>query len=331
MDKIARRGIQIGDLYDEKILKEKLKKIQEYYPEEKFNVDVLVERLKPYADKIESYVKDTVAEMHRFREAKKKILLEGAQGLLLSIEHGSYPYVTSSDCSLNGTATGVGLNSKDIDLAIGIVKYPFMTRVGGGPLPTELGGNKSEKYCSEEGHEKEFELKKYEISYEIIEGEIKYDLQDKKIIELMNSKDEFKQGVGIRLAANEYGATTKRPRRTGWTDCVAAKYARNLNGVKMVLTKPDCLNGLEEFKLCFGYKVDGQKSVVKDFSKNKDFLYSVKPVYKTYKGYGDLRKVKEYKKLPTGFKKSIDDFEKFTGAEVIAVSTGPARDDLILR
>ena len=87
-------------------------------------------------------------------------MIEGAQGLLLSIEHGTYPYVTSSDCSLNGTCTGVGLPASSVDLSLGVIKFPFMTRVGAGPFPTELGGTNSEKYCAEEGHRKLDELKK---------------------------------------------------------------------------------------------------------------------------------------------------------------------------
>ena len=139
-DKVARRGIMINDLFNRDRLVKKINKVREFYLEQKIDTENIIEQLKPYAERIEPFVRDTVAEMHNFMRGGKKILLEGAQGLLLSIEHGTYPYVTSSDCSLNGTASGVGLSAKNIDLSLGIVKFPFMTRVGAGPFPTELGG-----------------------------------------------------------------------------------------------------------------------------------------------------------------------------------------------
>ena len=327
-DKIARRGITIEDLYDDDALKKKLLKALEFYPEQKIDVDFLVERLKPYSKRIKPFVKDTVNKMHEFHRKGKKILLEGAHGLLLSVEHGTYPYVTSSDSSLNGTATGVGLSAQDVDLSLGIVKFPFMTRVGAGPFPSELGGRDSEEYCAEESTKID-ELNKYGIAYEEKDGEIKYDRKDKKIIEMMNSNDKFIQGVGVRLAAGEYGATTGRPRRIGWTDAIAVKYASGINGKKVVLTKVDCISGAKEFKICYGYGIG--KKVYKEFNKDSKFLYKVEQKFKTYKGYGDLKKIKTYNQLPISLKKAINDFEKFTGCEVVAISTGPDKDELIIR
>jgi len=329
-DKIARRGICIGDLYDEELLRDKLNKVKEFYPEQRIDVEFLIERLKPYYEKIKPYVRDTVNEMHRFLKQGKKILLEGAQGLLLSIEHGTYPYVTSSDCSVNGTANGVGLSASDVDLTLGVIKFPFMTRVGAGPFPTELGNSVSEKYCAKGlEHDIKYELSKYGIPFSEEKGRVIYNRDYEIIHKLMKSEDEFEKGVGIRLAAGEYGATTKRPRRVGWTDGVAAKYAVGINGMNFVLTKADCLNGEGTFKVCYGYKKG--KEVFTDFNKDGNFLRSVEPIYKEYSAYGKIKGVYDFKKLPASLKQAIKDFERFTGGEVVALSNGPEKDKLIVK
>lgn len=329
-DKVARRGILIKDLYDEKILRNKLVKAMEFYPDYNINVDFLIQRLRPYSEKIKPYVKDSVAEIHKFYRQGKKILLEGAQGLLLSIEHGTYPYVTSSDCSINGTATGVGLSAASVDLVLGVIKFPFMTRVGAGPFPTELGNSISEEYCAKgTEHDVRYELKKYNVPFKEEDGSVVYDRNHNNIKKLITSSDEFEKGVGIRLAAGEYGATTKRPRRVGWTDAVAARYATGINGIKFLLTKADCLNGHGTFKICYGYK--NGKGVFTEFSKDTDFLKNVKPVYKEYKAYGDLSKISNYNKIPQSLKQAIKDFEKFTGGNVVALSTGPEQNQVLIK
>ncbi|MCH7850233.1 MAG: adenylosuccinate synthetase [Nanoarchaeota archaeon] len=327
-DKIARRGIMVRDLFDEDNLANKIRKASELYPEQNINVEEVIERLRPYAERVHPFVRDTVAEMHRFMGEGKKILLEGAQGLLLSIEHGTYPYVTSSDCSLNGTAGGVGLSAKDIDLPLGIVKFPFMTRVGAGPFPTELGGNMSESYCAEEGHTRLDELQEHGIPHTSSNGKIEYNWRDPRIIEMINSEDFFTQGIGIRLAASEYGATTGRPRRVGWTDAVAAKYASRINGGLMILTKPDSLSGLNEFKICYGYERGSEVS--ETFSRDGELLRSASPVYKSYQGYGDIGDIRSHGNLPRSLKEAIYDFEKFTSGKVAVVSVGPDREETIV-
>ena len=328
-DKVARRGIMISDLFDRDRLVKKINKARELYPEQEIDTENIIEQLRPYAKRIESFVRDTVAEMHNFMRNGKKILLEGAQGLLLSIEHGTYPYVTSSDCSLNGTASGVGLSAKDIDLPLGIVKFPFMTRVGAGPFPTELGGCISESYCAEEGHTKLDELREHGIPHKSNNGKVEYNWKDLRIVEMMNSKDSFRQGIGIRLSAGEYGATTGRPRRIGWTDAVAAKYAVGINGPLIILTKSDSLAGSEEFKLCYGY-VDGSESCT-NFSRDEKLLRSINPEYQSYQGYGDIEGIRSYESLPRSLKKAIQGFEKFTSGRVAVVSVGRDREETIVR
>jgi adenylosuccinate synthase len=330
-DKIGRSSnVMIGDLFYKDVLARKIEKAKERYPEQKIDIEEIISYLEPYAEKIEPFVRDTVTEMHNLISQGKRILLEGAQGLLLSVEHGTTPYVTSSDCSINGTASGVGISASIIDLTLGVVKFPFMTRVGAGPFPTEFGGEQSEKYCSDDLHKLKFELDTYQIPYEQNNGDIIYDRHHKKIIEMINANDLFIRGVGIRLAAGEYGATTKRPRRIGRTDAVAARYAVRINGPqKLILTKADALAGTEQFQLCYKYQIGS--NTTEDFDKNCERLRRVHSIYKTYEGYSDITGETNYGKLPNSLKTSISDFEKFVGAEAAIISTGQAKEQTIVR
>jgi len=328
-DKTARRGIMIGDLLDKDTLVAKIKKLKKFYPEQEINIDDIVSEMDPYIDRIRPFVRDTVSAMHEFMREGKRIVLEGAQGLLLSIEHGTYHYVTSSDCSINGTACGVGLSARAIDLVLGVVKFPFMTRVGAGPFPTELGGKRSEDYCGEDGGEKykrEVELRMHEIENE--NG--KYNPKDPKIIDMINSSDPFIQGVGVRLAAGEYGATTKRPRRIGWTDAVAARYAVGINGpMKLILTKADAVSGTGGFNICYEY--NHETGATRNFNRDSDFLRGVEPVNTHYAGYPDIQDERNFGRLPTSLLNAIFNFESFVGARVAVVSVGPERDQTIVR
>ncbi len=326
-DKIARRGITLGDFFDKNKLGKKIDKQLEFYSSFGLKCDDIILEAEKYFERIKVYVKDSVSEMHKFKREGKKILIEGAQGLLLSIEHGTYPYVTSSDCSINGTAAGVGFSAGDVDLTLGIVKFPFMTRVGAGPFPTEFGGELSEKYCAEEITKKD-ELKKYGIAFSENNGKLSYNANSENIKEMMNSEDEFVCGIGVRLAAGEYGATTGRPRRTGWADAVAGKYGVGINGQLMILTKVDSISGMKNFKICFGYETPSGAS--EDFSKDESFLRNAKPIYREYDGYGDISNYKEFSKLPESLKAAIGDFEKFTGGKVAIISVGAERDQTIV-
>ena len=153
------------------------------------------------------------------------------------------------------------------------------------------------------------------------------------ILDLINKKDDsFLQGIGIRLAANEYGATTARPRRTGWTDALAARYAVNMSGpkVKLILTKPDCLSGADEFNIAYGYK-DQNGSVVTSFPRREKELRNLSPIYRAYPGYGDISDITNYDNLPRTLRHAIGDFERYTGGDVVAVSVGAERDQTIIR
>lgn len=350
-DKIARRGITIEDVYDKLKLSRKIEDILKFYPEQKIEPDIIIEKLTCHAEKIRPFVRDTIKEMHKFLSQDQKILIESAQGLLLSIEHGTYPYVTSSDCSINGSANGIGISAKYIDLSLGLIKFPFMTRVGGGPFPTEIGGLDSEDYCAKGiEHNIFYEAKEYlkmEIDLENIrklqkekkieeikkhkENTYNYIKNNKeKILNLMNSENPFSQGVGIRLAALEYGATTGRPRRIGWTDAVAAKYSVRINGPLFILTKTDCLRGIDNFNICYGYGNVPEEDK-KNFKKDERFLRSISPEYKLYNGYNDISDIRDFDKLPEVLKTAISDFEGFTGGNVQMISVGPEKDQTIMR
>jgi adenylosuccinate synthase len=355
-DAAARRGIKINDLLDKDLLAKKIKKAAQFYPEQKIDIDKIVAELQPYIERIKPYVRDTTAEMHRFVREGKRIQLEGAQGLLLSLEHGTYPYVTSCDCSLNGTASGVGLSAKLVDITLGLVKYPFMTRVGAGPFPTELGGELSEQYCAAGlEHDIFYEVKEFlgmdidlarirllqkEKSAQAREELIDYKKQAynyirshrEDIVRLIDSPDHLTQGIGIRLAAFEFGATTGRQRRTGWTDAVAAKYAVGINGPLFVLTKPDSVFGCNEFSINYGYSISDK--LFNTFDKDCAFLRMVQPVLKSYPGYDGLADVKDYAELERAapsLMRSIADFEKFTGGRVVMISNGAEREQTIIR
>ena len=335
-DKIARRGIMIGDLYDVDRLVKKIKKAELFYPEQKIDdgaIDDFIQKIKPLAARIKPFVRDTIQEMHQFYNQGKKILLEGAQGLLLSIEYGTYPYVTSSDCSLNGTAAGVGLSARAVDLPLGLVKFPFMTRVGGGPFPTELGGRDQEEYCQQPGRTLESELQLYEISsireFNLESNQVRYDRRHPAILRMMNDSDPCIKAVGIRLAANEFGATTGRPRRIGWVDAVSARYATGINGPNFVLTKVDCVADTGHFNVCYGYNTNGTISPL--FSRDSEALRGVSPEYKQYEGYSDLRDLTSYDKFPQSVRKAITEFEWFTKGKVVMLSTGPKDNQIIVK
>ncbi|MFH1289955.1 MAG: adenylosuccinate synthetase [Nanoarchaeota archaeon] len=329
-DKIARRGIKISDLFDSDVLEHKINKLKQFYPEQGIEFSQVLQELSPYIEKIKPFVKNTIQEVHKLKDQGKKICIEGAQGLFLSVEHGTYPYVTSSDPSLSGTANGVGLSAKDVDLALGLIKFPLMTRVGAGPFPSELAGKESEEHCAQDHVNIKTELEEFEVPfYEEANGKVKYNKSDPKILEMINSEDFFVQGVGIRLAAGEYGATTGRPRRTGWTDAVLAKYARRINGPNFILTKVDSLAHTKKFGICYGHKLNGD--TITDYDQNGKLLRQITPKVKYYPGYEDISNVRDFDSLPSGLKDAIKDFEDFTGGKVAIISVGPDREETIIR
>ncbi len=343
-DKIARRGIMVRDLFKRDVLAAKLRKNLEVYAEQQLDVHDIIDRLMPAVQKIRCFTSDTISEMHGFIRRGKNVLLEGAQGLFLSIEYGIYPYVTGSDCSVNGTAAGVGISARAVNLILGVVKFPYQTRVGGGPLVTEIAGIRGQEYCEDESHDIFYEVKTYlgmDIDLDEIrrlQKESKYEelskhkkraeeyirANDNKILEMITSRDELMQNIGIRLRAGEYGATTGRPRRIGWVDAVAGKFAVGINGPVIALTKVDCLEGVNEYKICTGYSQNGSSTT--DFARSADFLSSAIPKYISCSGYSSI----ESRHIPRNLRLGIEDYERITGGQVRVVSFGAERDQTIV-
>ena len=209
----------------------------------------------------------------------KSILFEGAQGTLLDIDHGTYPYVTSSNASIGGVCTGLGVGPRAIDSVMGVVKA-YTTRVGEGPLPTELFGE---------------------------------------------------MGNRLRESGNEYGAVTGRPRRCGWYDAVAVRYAARINGLDgLALTKLDVLDGLDRIDICTSYRCQGR--TITEFPSDTGQLAQCEPIYESMPGWSaPTAGVREFNKLPDAARKYIARLEDVSGVRAAIVSTGSERDDTILR
>jgi len=289
-DKVARRGLRIAD----------------YIAQNNDN------KLKPF-------VKNTTLLVNELIEKGKKILFEGAQGTLLDIDHGTYPYVTSSSAIAGGICTGLGIGPSRIGMVIGVAKA-YTTRVGNGPLPTELGT--------------EQEMKE-EKSYK----ELKSDLSEEGFSKLMrtiakkaNEGNEYSQGRLLRMNGVEYGSTTGRPRRTGWFDALIVKYAAMVNGMDAIaLTKLDVFSGFEKIRMCIGYKYEDK--IIRNFTPNIEILKNCKPIYEEIEGWSEnISKAKDFKELPKNAQKYVGRVERLINIPIAIVSIGPERSQtLILR
>ena len=239
----------------------------------------LAERCREWGAALAPFLADTEGLLAGWRRDGKSLLFEGAQGALLDIDHGTYPYVTSSNSTTGGAATGSGVPPTALDGAIGILKA-YSTRVGGGPFTTELH----------------------------------------------DATGDF-----LRRRGNEFGTTTGRPRRCGWLDLVAARYAQALNGVDtLALTKLDVLDDLDELKVCTAYRVGGEES--RDFPADRQALADAQPVYRTVKGWQcSTVGILDEADLPPAARDYVALIEDAIEAPVGLVSTGPRREETLLR
>jgi adenylosuccinate synthase len=230
-------------------------------------------------DAMEPFIVDTQEMVHRLSADGRRILLEGAQGTLLDIDHGTYPFVTSSSCSVGGAVSGTGLWPRGIRRIIGIFKS-YITRVGNGPMPTEIGG---------------------------------------------------RDGDALRERGGEYGTTTGRPRRCGWFDMVAGRYSVLLNGYdEIALTKLDVLSGFSTVKICTGYRGGGGE--IASFPQNTDALARCEPIYEEMPGWEErISHARSVEELPVAARRFVERLEKGLGVPITFVSTGPAREETILR
>ena len=280
-DKISRNGLRVGDIehnFEEKYKAaiERHKEILSHY-DFKYDLEPLerdwfagIEKLKTYrfVDS-EHFVNNLLAE-------GKNILAEGAQGTMLDVDFGSYPFVTSSNTICAGACTGLGVAPSRIGDVFGIFKA-YCTRVGSGPFPTEL---------------------------------------------------EDETGETLRKLGHEFGAVTGRPRRCGWIDLVALRYAVIINGVtKLIMMKSDVMDAFETVKACVAYKVGDRETDEIPFDIND----GVEPIYNEFKGWKTpMDKMTSQDQFPQEFKDYVKFIEEYLGVPVAIVSVGPDREQTIV-
>ena len=287
VSKVARLGIRMVDLLDPEVLKDKILMnirdinfaLENMYEEPALDAQELMEDLDKAIDELTPYVCNTTNMLHEAIAEGEPILLEGAQGCLLDVDHGTYPFVTSSSPTSGGACTGSGVPPTAISHVMGITKA-YCTRVGNGPFPTEL--------LDETGEE-------------------------------------------LRKKGHEFGATTGRPRRCGWLDLVALKYAVRINGMnELALTKMDVMDGFEEIKVCTSYKIDGKETTVFPLALHE--IEKIEPVYTSLPGWDkDISGMTKWDELPENAKSYIDFVEEYLGVKFTIISTGPKRSETIVR
>ena len=287
-DKAGRRGIRVSDALSPEVLKmriernlEEANRIIVLYGQQPLRADEIYDEIAPLVERLRPFVCETSHFLAEARKQNKKILLEGAQATLLDVDHGTYPYVTSSNPTAGGAAVGAGIPPHHITGVLGIVRT-YATRVGEGPFPTEM------------------------------------------------LEEEEAMANLIRQRGNEYGSVTKRPRRCGWFDAVATKYAAELNGFNSVaLTKLDVLDALEEIKVCVGYEIDGER--IETFPAVSQDLQRIKPIYETLEGWkAETLGVTKIEDLPAKAREYVEFLSNSIGVEIGLISTGPERDQTII-
>src|SRR5256714_3358235 len=285
-DKVARRAIRLQDLFDAKRFADKLRELLDfhnfvlanYYRQPKVDYQKTLDETLVLAPRLAPLIADVPRALYHANRAGKNLLFEGAQGSLLDIDHGTYPYVTSSNCVAGAAAAGAGIGPMHLHYVLGITKA-YSTRVGGGPFPTELSDNVGER---------------------------------------------------LRQRGREFGATTGRPRRTGWFDAAALKRSIQLNGVSgLCITKLDVLDGAETLKICVGYDMDGTLSEILPVGAEE--LARCIPVYEELPGWQESTVgIKAHRQLPKAARDYLGKIEALAGVPIDLISTGAERDETIV-
>ena len=287
-DKMQRStAIRVADLMHEEklkariasILSERNKVLKVLYDAPPLDWKPIFEQYRDLGRRMHPYVDDAGYLLLQYAKEGKHIVFEGAHAALLDIDHGTYPYVTSSSCSSLGLFTGAGVPPQTVKNFVGIMKS-YSTRVGGGPFPTE---------------------------------------QDNRI------------GEYIRERGNEYGTTTRRPRRCGWFDAVAVKYSSDLCGTtEICLTLLDVLSGLENIRIATGYSHNGVR--MDYFRADMDTLAEVEPIYETLPGWkAEINHCRRFDELPQEAKTYVKWLESLIGVRISMVSVGPERTQTLMR
>ena len=284
-DKVARRAIRVCDLADEEHLLARLKNLLHHHnalrrglEQPETDAEELYTKLLEIAPKILPFMSPVWHALDEASRADKKILFEGAQGAMLDIDHGTYPFVTSSNTIAGQAAAGSGMGPGSLNYVLGITKA-YTTRVGEGPFPTEL-------------------------------------------------TDTIGQRLGER--GHEFGTVTGRKRRCGWFDAIMVKQAIITGGITGIsLTKLDVLDGMEELKICVGYKLHGK--IIKRLPAGAANQAAVEPIYESMPGWqGSTRGARSWADLPAEAVKYVRRVEELIGCPVSMVSTSPEREDVIL-
>ncbi len=286
-DKVARRAIRLQDLLNPERFAEKLRALldfhnfvlTQYHGVAAVDFQRTLDESLAIAPRLAPLVADVPRALYEANRAGKNLLFEGAQGSLLDVDHGTYPFVTSSNCVAGAAAAGAGVGPQQLHYVVGITKA-YTTRVGGGPFPTELSDDVGER---------------------------------------------------LRQRGHEFGATTGRPRRTGWFDAAALKRSIQLNGVSgLCVTKLDVLDGVETVKLCTGYRVDGELSDI--LPVGAEALALCAPVYEEMSGWQESTVgVREHAGLPRAARDYLARIESLCGVPIDLISTGPDREETIVR
>ena len=284
-DKVARVGIRVADLAAPERLKDLVEaavaraqgKLTMLGSSQRIDSGQILDELAFFAPRLVARSCDVGLALQKAISSGQRVLLEGAQGSMLDVDHGTYPFVTSSNTTAGGAATGVGLGPTTIDAVLGVVKA-YTTRVGNGPLPSELPPAEAAR---------------------------------------------------LRELGSEYGATTGRPRRTGWFDAQVVRSAARLNGLSaLAVSKLDVLDGMAEIKLAVGYRLRGER--LEEIPAELGALSEVEPEYETMPGWqtstADARRLTD---LPAGARAYLDRISELTGVSIRYVSVGTRRAQII--
>jgi len=282
-DRVARRGLRLGDLVDREAVREHLasthEELKRRYGRADFDPAQVAEELTRFYEETKERIVDTRALVASALADGKSVIFEGAQGTLLDLDLGTYPYVTSSTTTVHGIGWGVGVALPPSARVIGVAKA-YTTRVGEGPFPTE---------------------------------------------------DQGEIGTLLRERGKEYGATTGRPRRCGWLDLVALRYACEVNDfTELVLTKLDVLSGFPEIKVCVAYRIEGGR--VEEFPGSSAELRKAEPVYERLPGWQeDIRGAREDSDLPPAARHYLAFVEEVVGVRVSLVGVGASEEEIVVR
>jgi adenylosuccinate synthase len=285
-DKAARLGIRVQDLLDEKILKKKILtalepkrlSLRPFQKDPELDLQTMTEEYMTYGHRLERYIHDTSRLVLERLDQGEVVLFEGAQGVLLDIDHGTYPFVTSSNPVAGAACIGAGVGPKDIDEVWGVTKA-YSTRVGAGPFPTELDGEVADE---------------------------------------------------IRERGGEYGTTTGRPRRVGWLDLVALRYAARLNSLTaLAVTKLDVLSGFEKLCVCTSYR-SAEGAELDYFPYHQTVLHHSVGQYEDLPGWPDeLSECRTEAELPREAREYLQYMSEFVGVPIALVGVGPGREQVL--